>query len=163
MKTLLFAPFILLALLCTIDAQQPKPAKKPPVGIPVDATLFNGKWYRLYLEKGVTWHRAKEKCEQLGGQLVTVPDAATWEFLKTMVGGVQLWLGSTCEVTVGIWKWVDGTPVKYSAWRAGEPNNAGGKEYHLATYKGGWADCPNSGVVGTTFRAQGFICEWRDK
>jgi hypothetical protein len=137
-------------------------AVKPPVGVPADAKFYNGKWYRVYLEK-VPWNRAKERCKALGGQLVVIPDQLTWEFLKTLSeqGTVQLWLGATDEVTEGVWKWIDGTPMKFKGWRPGEPNNAGGSENYLAIYKGAWADCPNGGEVGTVFKAQGFICEWK--
>jgi len=86
--------------------QSPTPTK-PPVGIPADATLFNGKWYRVYIER-VPWTRAKEKCKGLGGQLAVVPDEQTWDFLKSR-SPAALWLGGTDEETEGVWKWVDGT------------------------------------------------------
>lgn len=160
MKTLL-ALFILT--LSSVSAPLPPAVPKRPLGVPADAKHFNGRWYKVYLEKK-SWHAARDKCKELGGQLVTVPDAATWEFVKTLLGGdIQLWLGATDEVTEGRWVWVDGAPVVWGGWRAGEPNNAGGNENFAATYKGAWADCPDSGVVGTIFRAQGYICEWRNQ
>lgn len=144
---LLFAPFALA---------QSKPAKKPPVGIPSDATLFNGKWYRLYLED-CNWERARQQCVTLGGLLAIVPDAPTWAFLQPMTKGLSLWLGATDEKTEGLWKWIDGTPMTFTAWHRRQPDNARGAENHLHTVHNAWNDLDKSG------RAVGFICEWKDK
>ena len=40
----------------------PSPEPKPPVGVPAEAKLFNGKWYKVCLEK-ISWKKAKQKCE----------------------------------------------------------------------------------------------------
>ncbi len=154
MKALLF----LFALLVGTIFAEPPP--KPPIGVPADATFFNGKWYRVYLEK-LPWNRAQERCKAMGGQLVTVPDAPTWEFVKGLSQGAGLWMGATDEVTTGVWRWVDGALVKYSVWSPGQPDNAGGKEHYAAMFKGAWADVPKSGTVGNIFQTQGFMCEWK--
>ena len=78
MKALLLS---LLAFTSTVAAEPPPPsapaAPKPPVGVPVDAKFFNGKWYRVYFEK-LNWHAARDKCKMLGGQLVM-----GWEVLHS--------------------------------------------------------------------------------
>lgn len=130
---------------------------KPPVGIPSDAVGFNGKWYKVYTEN-VTWKRAKEKCESLKGTLATVPDAATWEFVKTLTPA-SVWLGASDEATEGVWKWVDGSPVTFTAWVAKQPDNARKAEHFLSTHKGGWNDIKNDGSAGAT-QVVGFICQW---
>jgi Lectin C-type domain len=153
--------FFLTALLAvSAVAQQPK-APKPPVGVPVDAKLFNGKWYRVYIEKGVAWHRAQEKCKALGGQLVTVPDAPTWEFVKSLTPA-YVWLGATDEATESVWTWVDGTPMKFADWYANQPDNSGGTEHYLAMWKSKVADIPKHGKVGDQ-QVVGYICEWKAK
>ncbi len=153
MKTIL----LILALACTALAQPPAP--KPPVGVPADAKFFNGKWYRVYLEK-VPWNRAVEKCRALGGQLVTVPDAPTWAFVRGLCGDASLWLGATDEKAEGVWTWVDGANVGFTAWRSAQPDNSRAVENYLSTYKGEWNDTPRNGEFMANQFVVGFICEW---
>ena len=136
------------------------PATKPPIGVPADAKPFNGKWYRVYLEK-VPWHRAREKCTALGGQLAIVPDEPTWEFLTNLSPAI-LWLGATDERTEGVWLWVDGTPMTFTAWHDRQPDNMGGNEHYIVSYQKRWNDVPKHGNFGP-YHAGGFICEWKAK
>lgn len=151
MKTL---SLLLAALILTSAAANPK----RPLGVPADAKPFNGRWYKVVLEKK-SWHAARDKCKEMSGQLVTVPDAATWEFVEALTPA-SVWLGATDEKTEGVWVWVDGTPVDFKAWYPGQPDNSGG-EHYTATYKSQWADIPKGGTVGTLLQVQGFICEWK--
>lgn len=129
-------------------------------GAPADAQRFNGKLYRLY-EENLSWTKAREKCGLLGGQLVVIKDAATQEFIKTLTnGGRDIWLGATDEKVEGQWVWVDGSPMDFTAWRRGEPNNWGGPENYLGMSKngGGWADGPDYLDYNT-----GYVREWPDR
>jgi hypothetical protein len=148
--------FLLLALLCPASAQSPV-QPKPPVGIPAEARLHNGKWYQVYLVKG-GWKRAREKCQKLGGQLAIIPDASTQAFIKDIAQGLQLWLGATDEKVEKRWLWVDGTPVKFTAWADRQPDNTDGIENYLQTFDkdSRW----NDGAEDDRF-VVGFICEWR--
>ncbi len=162
MNLLRFVPFILLPWICTATAQLSTPEKKPPVGIPSDAKLFNGKWYRVYLER-TSWANARQKCTALRGQLVVITDEPTWEFVNALTQGAALWLGATDEQTEGVWKWVDGTPVTLKPWFQGQPDNARGVENYLATYKNLWNDAPKAGEFMPRQFVVGYICEWKDK
>lgn len=151
----------ILAFTATLElasAQQASPLR-PPVGVPADAKHFQGKWFRVYLEKG-GWKRAKEKCARLGGQLATVPDEATQGFVKQLADDLQLWLGATDEKVQRLWVWVDGTPMNFSAWAPGQPSHGEGKEHYLQTFgEGGrWND-----AVEDDRHVVGFICEWKPK
>ena len=89
--------------------------------------------------------------------MVVIPDEPTWAFVKGLTPPtVVIWLGATDEKTEGVWEWVDGTPIVFSAWLSGEPNNNGGPENYLATLVGVWNDSIAKGAVG-------YICEWKDK
>lgn len=144
----------LLAAFSLASAQQP--AIKPPVGIPSDATPFNGKWYRVYLDK-TTWPLARDKCKTLGGQLAVVPNEPTHAFIKELKPDVGLWLGATDEKLEGEWMWVDGTEMKFKAWAPGEPGGRRAENY-LFLIHGAWEDHSNG-------RPQviGYICEWKAK
>ena len=152
-------------ILGAASAQQPT-AKKPPVGVPADAKLFNGKWYRVYLEKKVSWHDAKRRCATSGGQLAITSDEPTWSYVRQLVKetaqGAPIWLGATHEQTPGVWQWIDGTPVKFTAWNQGKPDNAG-KSFYMVAANGGWDDFPKNGFYTEAIQVVGFVCEWKTK
>ena len=153
-KTLVAAFAFLLVTLSQLCAQQ---AKKPPLNVPQDATLFNGKWYYVYLEKG-TWRRAQERCRKLGGQLACIHDAQTQEFIRKQSKGLDLWLGATDEKVEGLWMWVDGKEMEFKAWFRGGPEGGRGNDFLLIGWGGrGWADRHED------FGCVGFICEWPAK
>lgn len=141
------------ALLIPLSAQQPS-AQMPPVGVPADATLFNGKWYKLYLEK-TPWKTAKAKCERLGGQLAVIPDAPTNVFIQQLSDNRSLWIGAY-EKVEGLWMWVDGTPMKFKAWARGEPDDSAHMLNVLIMWKNAWWDDEGKGAIG-------YICEWKAK
>ncbi|EDY19247.1 C-type lectin domain protein [Chthoniobacter flavus Ellin428] len=132
------------------------PPAKPPLGVPADARYFNHHWYRLYLDKA-TWRQARGRCEDLHGQLVVIPDAATQDFVRKVADGRQIWLGATNEHSQhGKYKWVDGTDLTFQAWDHGQPS--GGNEHFLEIWKkdGSW----NDGVLNDAY-VVGYICEWK--
>jgi hypothetical protein len=154
---------LLLSLVSIATAQPPASPKKPPVGVPLDAQFFDGKWYRVYAEK-IPWHAAKQKCVAVAGQLAVVPDEATWTFIKRLSAGAQLWLGATDEEVSGVWKWIDGTPVTFKAWGEGQPDNYGGNQHYMFILKGTWNDIQKDGKFSDpSIRVVGYICEWKDK
>jgi hypothetical protein len=139
--------------------------RKVPVGVPSDAQYFGGKWYRLYTDE-CSWPDAKQRCEtRYGGRLAVVPDARTWEFIKTITADKWFWLGATDEVVVGNWKWIDGTAMSFTAWDRGQPDNVGAREHYLHGGfgdSGDWNDAPKDGRIGRR-RVVGYVCEWRDR
>lgn len=150
------AALLSLLALCAVAQADPK----PPIGVPADARAFNGKWYKVVLEK-LTWPAAKQKAEQSGGRLAVIPDEATWGFVKSL-SKAPLWLGATDEKTEAEWVWVDGSKMEFTSWYKGQPDNAGGNEHYLATHEGAWNDVPKSGVFGQ-YKVAGFVCEWVSK
>jgi len=70
------------------------------------------------------------------------------------------WLGATDEKVEKRWGWVDGIPVKFTAWVSSQPDNTDGIENYLQTFdkEGRW----NDDAEGDRF-VVGFICEWRAK
>jgi len=137
-----------------------EPTPKRPLGVPAGAVPFGGKWFRYYDDK-MLWLIAKKKCEDLKGHLAIIPDEATWEFVKNLAGNRCYWLGATDEKSEGKWRWVDGSPVKFDKWIAGEPSNSGGKQNHLANRpNAGWDDLANDGRSYGGYEVTGFVCEW---
>lgn len=159
------APSTTTARLATPPMVGTSSARKPPVGVPADAQYFDGKWYRVYTDE-CPWSDAKQRCEaRYGGRLAVIPDARTWEFVRKMTNERWFWLGATNEAPGGEWKWIDGTPMTFTAWAGGQPDSVGGREHYLHTGlgdDGGWNDAPKDGKLGRR-RVAGYVCEWRDR
>lgn len=124
---------------------------------PAEAKSFNGKKYLVY-EDRCSWKTARERCKQLGGQLVVIHDKETQEFITTLANGRSVWLGATDEVKEGRWVWVDGTEMDFRHFHKGEPNNANNKEHMAVMTKGGggrWSDVRELNETN-------YVCEWPD-
>ena len=69
---------------------------------------------------------AKEYCNNEGGELVSIPDEKTKNFLAELnpEGG---WIGLSREEEspTGAWVWADGSTFEYSNWYKGEPSGDG--------------------------------------
>ena len=72
----------------------------------------------------MTWDAARAACQgqsQINGDLASVPDEATNEFLKSLgIGFIGGHLDSN-----GDWAWSDGTPWGYTSWKPDNPSNNG--------------------------------------
>ena len=139
-------------------------AKAPP-----DSTLFEGDRYKVFHEL-LSWHEARDKCEEMGGHLAIVKGENENRFLTSLVASAGLdaaWLGATDERAEGRWVWVDGTELRYENWDASrvQPNNRapwGEAEHYmlsLVSRKGAWWDLPDH--AEKQFHP-GFVCEWGD-
>ena len=105
----------------------------------------NGHWYRLVpwsetpcIPNTDCWHDFKSHAESVGGHLVTFTSAAEldWVYAR-LVDRPEAWEG-TIGPTIGLhqpsnapnyvepaggWQWVDGTPMVFTNWGPGEPND----------------------------------------
>jgi hypothetical protein len=96
----------------------------------------------------------------MGGHLAIVNSKGEDDFLAAISRG-HVWLGATDAEKEGQWVWIDGTPMTYSNWDYGEPNNArdprtGKRENYLMISKyGRWNDLTEDSPV-----INGFVCEW---
>jgi len=96
--------------------------------------------YWLY-NQNTTWVAARDMAAATGGYLFCVNNAAEMNLVYSLVpntgnDGINYWLGLYQELGApdysepgGAWRWLDGTPVTYTNWYSGEPNNASGDEH----------------------------------
>ena len=84
---------------------------------------------KCYLEVGdnpaiesLTWPNARKKCLDVQGELASVPDQETKEFLTKLGNKVSHWIGGQ-KNGENIWTWTDGTPWNNEFWLPDEPNN----------------------------------------
>ena len=94
-----------------------------------------------------TWKAARNFCRNKDGDLVSIKDQQTNEFIVSLgPPNGKLLLGGHDE-TEGEWKWSDGSHMVYSNWNNGEPNNKNGAEDNLIINNrdgGKWADVPEN-------------------
>lgn len=105
---------------------------------------LNGIHYYLSTNQ-LTWTQAAAQAVANGGHLAVVPNAAVNNFLQANNSGLQAYIGLTDEITEGSFRWVDGSPLTYTNWNPGEPNNAGGgngEDYVVMFNTGRWNDGP---------------------
>lgn len=157
MKTILIVFCVLNGL---AGAQQPN-SSPPPTGVPSDAKLFNGHWYKVFFEQ-LDWNQAKQECERKNGQLAITPDSATWNYVKKLTGKA-VWLGASNDNLSGEWRWVDGNVMRFTAWADGQPNNTEGKQHYLATTESeSWQDRAMEWSESKQWPIRGYICQWKD-
>ena len=103
-----------------------------------------------------TWDNHRSRALAYGGDLVSITSAGKQTFIyanltASNISWANAWIGlkqnpqsSSYSEPGGGWEWVNGEPLVYSHWRAGEPNNAGGIE-GLAEmeWDSGWNDNSN--------------------
>uniref|UniRef100_A0A8C6SUQ0 C-type lectin domain-containing protein n=1 Tax=Neogobius melanostomus TaxID=47308 RepID=A0A8C6SUQ0_9GOBI len=86
---------------------------------------FNGRSF-IFLANAVTWAHAQQHCLTLGGTLATVHNHEEEAFVKRVAGGKDAWIGLSDAQQDGFWFWINGNPLAYTNWCAGEPNNVHG-------------------------------------
>lgn len=140
----------------------------------VKSNRFEGHTYRLYQTK-INWNEAKEKCESLGGHMVTITSAeeqnAIEELLKKYAKINQnYWIGLTDSESEGDWsKWITGEDVIFKRWGDDQPDDdyTGGQNYGVIVtgnlYSntqfifGDWDDISEDQINNLI---DGYICEW---
>jgi len=119
---------------------QPAYIIQGPVTNPVNGHVY----YRLGRSD---WTTAENfAVDVMQAHLVSIQDAAENQFVlenfANAAGSGRVWLGLTDAASEGTFVNVDGTPVDYTNWDAGEPNDAGGGEDYVVMYSGNgrWVD-----------------------
>lgn len=143
----------------------------------VDSTIeryeYNGNKYAL-IDSSMSWDDARDYCTTLGGHLVIIDNVDEQTYLSTMMelyGSKNLyWIGLSGEDEQC--SWVDGTPLSFENWAAGEPNSTEETAVHMYCKEqagfscGQWNDTYNDFFAGTSFFWStdncGILCEWED-
>lgn len=72
-----------------------------------------------------TYAQAKADCAAMTAHLAYLENAALDTFAESFVGTVNTWIGASDVAIEGTFVWDDGTPLAFTNWHAGEPNNGG--------------------------------------
>ncbi|KAK1342357.1 hypothetical protein QTO34_015121 [Cnephaeus nilssonii] len=113
-------------------------------------------------ESKATWEESQRYCAGAGAHLVIVGDLDEQDFLSQDTQGRGYWLGLRAERRgreVKGYQWVDGSPLTFSHWNRGEPNDARGLEdCVMMLHTGLWNDAPCRNK-----EKGNWICEKRNK
>jgi hypothetical protein len=107
-----------------------------------DLILFKtiGSHSYFYKNQVTTWPEAKTHGDQIGASMYIINDANEELLIYNALpsrgnDGIQYWIGLYQDLSSsnyfepsGGWKWVDNSPLQYSNWYTGEPNNTENSE-----------------------------------
>ena len=96
------------------------------------------------IEGNFTWDEAKADAELRGGRLAIIDTPEKNSEVMSLDGNWgqnrAAFIGLTDRDTEGQWKWIDGSPLTWSNWKGGEPNDAGGEDVAAIVKNEGWND-----------------------
>lgn len=153
--------------ICMIaKGKDPIEPPEPPPPVPAPDCGENPGWrknndicYYYNDTEIVDYHTALVRCYAEKATLVSILSKDEQAYVNSMVGTGKVaaaWIGM---FVLGIadeqYVWVDHSPVTYTHWSEGEPNNANGEEQcvQMSRHQGGWNDA-NCGRAGA-----GYVCK----
>ena len=81
------------------------------------------------MNEELSWHDASAACLAKGLQLASVQSAAENDLLVTASAGNEVWIGGTDAFSEGTWVWSpSNTPLSYTNWHSGNPDNRDGHQ-----------------------------------
>ena len=83
---------------------------------------YNGHKYFCSVDPA-TWPEASANAQAIGGHLAFIEDADENAFLANILTIQSAFIGCSDGVVEGDFIWTDGTPVNYTNWYPGQPNN----------------------------------------
>ena len=117
---------------------------EPQLDNAVFTETLNGHTYKVYPEN-LTWNEAKEKCENLGGHLITANTSEEQQLVEKITSnyGSNYWLGGKLD-EANVWRWVTGEMIQSQYWAPGQPDHGQGEPYlGTCTDNGLWNDYGN--------------------
>ncbi|XP_075062227.1 uncharacterized protein LOC142150929 isoform X1 [Mixophyes fleayi] len=92
-----------------------------------------------------SWQRSVDECATRNAVLLVMTDTSEMNALLPTIASERYWIGLKRDPEdTDTWVWTDGTPLSFSAWNEGEPNNDKNNE-HCAEILGRvqmWNDLP---------------------
>jgi hypothetical protein len=92
----------------------------------MQATAPDGSCLMLVLAP-VSYVDAKATCAGLGAHLAILTTAALDDTAEQLIDVVDTFIGLSDEAVEGRFVWGDGTPLQFSNWELGEPNDGNGR------------------------------------
>ncbi|XP_014877062.1 type-2 ice-structuring protein-like isoform X1 [Poecilia latipinna] len=117
------------------------------ISCPFGWTLINNRCFQ-YVANNMTWAEAERNCLTLGANLASVHNSNEYNQIQTLIftashESKEVWIGGSNAQEDNIWLWSDGSPMSYTNWCRGQPDNTRGMQRCLQmNYSGGkcWDD-----------------------
>ncbi|MDP3010810.1 MAG: C-type lectin domain-containing protein [Methylococcales bacterium] len=110
-------------------------------------TTFTCNGHTYLLSDALSWQEAQNQAVRLGGNLVTINDAAEQTWLAATFTDI-VWIGYTDQTTEGTFQWISGETATYTNWNQGEPNDFNGIEDYAQQYTNGfWNDISSDSQI----------------
>jgi len=107
------------------------------------------------MNDALSWSDANAACLAKGLHLASVHSVAENALLVTAAAGNAVWIRGTDAASEGTWVWSpSGTPLSYTNWNPGEPNNVDNEDCLEVLSYGKWND-----LSCTATRK--YVCEHR--
>lgn len=121
-----------------------------PNAIPAEyaATLAAGTTTVDIVRGAYTWNQAKTDAVNRGGRLAVFPTSDVYDRIVAKIRNAfndYFWLGGSDVEQEGVWRWIDGTPITYGRWQAGEPSGGSEDSLHVVVGSTIWNDATNDG------------------
>eukprot|EP00118_Oscarella_pearsei_P022672 m.264678 g.264678 ORF g.264678 m.264678 type:complete len:1411 (+) comp40476_c0_seq1:1691-5923(+) len=98
----------------------------------------NQNWcYKFDIPIRLSWTDARARCRQYGADLISIHSPEELSFVVTQFQQKKygtIWFGLNDRNIEGGYTWSDGSPVQYTSWNRGEPNNYYGQEDCVQIY-----------------------------
>lgn len=109
---------------------------------------YNDSEYQL-TSPGLSWDEAQAEAESLGGNLVSIDDAAEQQWIEDNFDTSDpLWIGYSDRANEGVYSWSNGSDATYTNWLPGQPDDNGSAEdYAVINWNDGdgrWNDVRDS-------------------
>ena len=109
---------------------------------------FDNYCYKFDLPLRLSWTEAQQRCRQYGAHLISIHSMDELKFViqqAKKAGFIHfMWIGLNDRNLEGGYVWADGTPVQFTNWQNGEPNDDFGQEdciaVDLSDATKGWGD-----------------------
>ncbi|XP_030053321.1 C-type lectin domain family 17, member A isoform X2 [Microcaecilia unicolor] len=126
---------------------------------PLGWLLFRGSCYK-FSTTAKDWEGARISCAESNSHLAIINSLEEQYFLSNSTNSKDSWIGLSDKDTEGVWQWVDGSPLSFSFWNTGEPNNYMERDEDCVQlrYDKGWNGEWNDSSCKFTFL---WICEKR--
>ena len=116
-------------------------------------SFFGGKCYKFF-DTVTDWDSARYQCQCQGNyDLASITSEAENDFVKSLIGSNEVWIGLNDKQTQETYVWSDGTAFSYTSWDTNQPGNTNQKQDCVAMRASGkWDDL----ICTKDYR---FVCE----
>merc|ERR1719259_698210 len=119
------------------------------IGCPSNSTYFgHTNMCYMFHGSGEEWTQARKSCQLKGGELASILDKETNNFLRK-VAKIVTWIGGYRLQNADSWHWSDGSIWDWENWQKGKQNNFNGNQEHVSMNDntgntGKWGDLANN-------------------